>query len=104
MNAIFETIDKNGKRIHLSMERLKHIQKHPHMHDPIDKISLALKQPTAIRYFPEDEKVAYFYKEFKNMPPSEKYLIASVKYLNGDGFLITSFFTNKIEGIKWKTK
>ena len=104
MSIVFETVDKNGKRIHLSIVRLKHIQKHPYMDDPINKISLVLKRPTSIRYFPDDEAVVYFYKEFKNMLISERYLLVSVKYLNGEGFIITSFFTNKIEGIKWKTK
>ena len=42
----------------------------------------------------------YLYKEFKDMPPEEKYLFISVKYLNGEGFIITSFFTNKITGLK----
>ena len=35
------------------------------------------------------------------MDPSERYLLVSVKYLNGEGFVITSFFTNKITGAKW---
>lgn len=101
---VFETIDKSGRKIHLSKERLKHIQKHPHMPDPLIGIELTLKNPITIRYFEDDETVRYFYREFKNMLPIERYLLVSVKYLNGTGFVITSFFTNKIIGLKWQTK
>lgn len=34
----------------------------------------------------------------------ERYLLVAVKYLNGEGFVITSFFTNKVTGLKWKKK
>ena len=103
MEVIFEVTDKIGKKVHLSEERWKHIQKHPHMHNNLESIQLALKKPMAIRY-EEDESVLYFYKEFKENEPTERYLLVGVKYLNGHGFIITSFFTNKITGIKWKIK
>lgn len=103
MSYVFEIIDKNKKRIHLTRERLKHIQKHPHMYDPLENIKDILKNPLTIRY-EDDSSVFYFYKEYKQMPPSEKYLMVSVKYLNGEGFIITSFFTNKITGEKWVAK
>ena len=100
---VFSILDKNGKMVYLTSERLKHIQKHPHMHDPIENIKEVLKNPQTIRY--ENQKgIVYFYKEFKQMDPLEKYLMVSVKYLNGQGFVITSFFTNRITGEKWMTK
>ncbi len=103
MDIIFEVTDKLGKDVHLSKERWKHIQKHPHMHDNLENIQLVLKKPLTIRY-EEDESVLYFYKEFKENEPAEKYLLVGVKYLNGEGFVITSFFTNRITGSKWKIK
>lgn len=103
MNYVFEIFDKNKRKVHLAKERLRHIQKHPHMQDPTENIKDTLNNPLTIRF--EDEKdVLYFYKEFKQMPQSEKYLIVSVKYLNGEGFVITSFFTNRITGEKWTAK
>jgi len=104
MNFVFEVTDKTGRKIHLSKERLKHIQRHPHMQDSIENLKLTLTNPTATRYDEIDEKIVYFYKEFKEMNSSERYLLVSVKYLNEEGFIITSFFTNKITGLKWKTK
>jgi len=53
-----------------------------------------------MRYSEYDSNTLYFYKEFKDMRSEEKYLFISVKYLNGDGFIITSFFTNKVTGLK----
>ena len=70
----------------------------------LDIIKQTLTNPLPIRYFPEDTTVKYFYKYIKENPSEEKYLLVSVKYLNGEGFVITSFFTNKITGEKWKTK
>ncbi len=103
MNYIFEITDKNGKKIHLTKERLKHIQKHPHMQEPVENIKDVLKNPAAIRH-EDDENILYFYKEFKQMSKQERYLLVSVKYLNGTGFVITSFFTNRMTGEKWTAK
>jgi hypothetical protein len=105
MNFIFKIKDKSGKDIHLSAERWKHIKNHPHMDEnKLEDIKATIQNPMAIRYNEDDEEVRCFYREYKNMLPSEKYLLVSVKYLNGNGFVITSFFTNKITGLKWETK
>src|SRR3989344_2313009 len=104
MEIIFEVEDKIGKRVYLSKERLKHILKHPLMHDQMENIQKTLQDPTTIRHFEDDESVIYFYKEFKQRLPSERYLLLSVKYLNGNGFIVTSFFTNKVKGLKLKIK
>lgn len=73
MNFVFEVIDKNGRRIHLSRERLKHIKRHPHMQEPIEILKTTLKNPTVIRYEEKDTSIVYFYKEFKVMNISEKW-------------------------------
>src|SRR3989344_1698050 len=103
MNYLFGIKDKNGKKTHLTKERLKHIQKHPHMQDPIENIKETLTNPSAIR-FEDNKNTAYFYKEFKEMHKLERYLLVSVKYLNGAGFVVAAFFTNKITGEKWTEK
>ena len=72
------------------------------MQDNLQNIKSTILNAAAIRYNEEDEKVIYFYKEFKERESYERYLLVSVKYLNGEGFVITSFYTNKISGAKWK--
>jgi len=101
--AIFEIIDKTGRNVRLTKKQWKHIQKHPHMHESLERIKETIKNPATIRYNEFNEKVNYFYREYKSMDPREKYLFISVNYLNRDGFVITSFYTNKITGSKWKT-
>ena len=101
MKVLFEVIDKTSRKIRLSKERYKHIQKHPHMNDSLEIIKITIQNPTTIRYNKEDDTVVFFYKEFKENDASERYLLVSVKYLNGEGFIITSFYTNKITGSKW---
>lgn len=103
MSNIFEITDKTGRKIRLTKKQWKHIQKHPHMHESLERMKDTIVNPTTIRYDEFNEKVNYFYKEYKEMEPREKHLFISVKYLNGDGFIITSFYTNKIAGSKWKT-
>jgi len=75
MSHIFEVTDKSGKKVHLSKERWKHVLKHPHMDNQIDSIQDTLKSPTTIRYFEGDDKIRYFYKEFKERDASERYLL-----------------------------
>ena len=100
MEIIFEVIDKTGRNIYLTKERYKHILRHPGMHDQIENIKSTIENPITIRHYEEGRNVKYFYKEFKNNTKTERYLLVSVKYLNGHGFIITSFFTNKITGLK----
>ena len=74
------------------------------MHDHFESIQATLKAPVTIRYFEDNKSTFYFYKEFKEHEQTERYLMVAVRYLNGEGFVITSFFTDRIEGILWKTK
>ena len=71
---MFEVTDKTNRKIHLSEERYKHIQKHPNMHDSIEIIKLAIQNPTTIRYNEEDETTVFFYKEIKQNNPVKRYL------------------------------
>ena len=101
MKIIFEIKDRTVRVIHLSEERWKHILKHSKMNEnQLDNIKNTIRSPMAVRYYRQDKWVRYF----KQNPPEERYLIVSVKYLNGRGFVITSFFTNRITGTKWQTK
>lgn len=90
MNYIFEVIDKNGKSVHLTKERWAHIgQDHPMVEE--DEIILTLTKPEKNIFIEEDNK-AYFFRYFKHKKLKEKYLRVIVKYLNGDGFVLTAHF------------
>ena len=101
MEYIFEIIDKTGRKIRLTKEQWKHIIKeHPIVADKIEEIKETLKRPLAVRTSDYDENVRFYYRYYKNINLKEKYLLVIVKYLNGNGFIITIFYINKIKGQK----
>ena len=93
MNIIFETIDITRRKIYLTSERFKHIMKHPIMQGKLEFIKETLERPHKIIGYDEDKNVGLYFRYYKNM---KQYLFISVKYLNGKGFIITSFYTDKI--------
>ena len=93
MSYILEVIDKTGRKIHLSNERWSHIRK---KHPEIEEIKQALINPNKLKENPLDETINYYHKYFKHKKSQGKYLLISVKYLNGNGFIITAFFEKQI--------
>jgi hypothetical protein len=91
---VFNIVDRSGRKIHLSKERWHHIQKHPEMSGEIERIKDSLRSPDKILAFHSDPDVRFYFKHYKLR---KQYLFISVKYLNGDGFVITSFYTDKIK-------
>ncbi|RJQ16893.1 hypothetical protein C4573_02425 [Candidatus Woesearchaeota archaeon] len=91
---VFAIKDKTGRVIHLSKERWSHIQKHPEMSGKLEHIKEALQKPQLIQGFSYDPAMKFYYNYDKS---EKKYLFISVKYLNGEGFVITSFFTDRIK-------
>lgn len=95
MTIIFEIKDKSGRKIHLSDERWKHIvTEHSSLANKIEDIEDTLISPLIIGKSENDENVRYYQKYHKKL---SKYLLVSVKYLNGKGFVITAFYTGKPE-------
>ena len=93
---IFEMKDKSRRLIYLSNERWKHILEHKEMHDQvaIAQIKDTLMQPNKIVPDKYDHHVRIYYRYCKDR---KEYLAVSVKYLNGEGFIITSFYTDRIK-------
>ena len=84
---------------YLSEERWKHIKyEHPVVANRLEEIKDTLVSPTAIRKSDHDENVRFYYRYYKNIKLKEKYLFVMIRYLNGNGFIITSFYINKIKG------
>jgi len=94
MPRVFETKDKSGRTVYLTDERLAHILKHPEMSDQTEQIKDALLQPDKITDVEYDPDVHFYYRYYKER---KEYLFVSVKYLNGEGYIITSFYTDKIK-------
>lgn len=96
MDYIFEIEDKSGRKIHLSKERQNHIRKkHPEVED------FELIKETLLKYDKSlsniyEHSVYYFYKFFKHKKPPKRYLCVAIKFLNGEGYVITAYFDKKI--------
>lgn len=93
---IFEMKDKSGRIIYLSDERYKHILKHPEMQNKftLQWIEETLLKP--LKIVDIDEYVRYYYRYYKDRKSKAKYLRVIVKYLNGEGFIISAYFIEKI--------
>ena len=91
---ILEITDRTGRNIHLSDERWVHINKHPKISSRMELIKETLEKPDKITESYDEDGVWFYYKYDKQ---EKEYVFVSVKYLNGYGFIITSFYTNKIQ-------
>ena len=93
---MFEVIDKSGRKIRLTKKQWNHIcVEHPRIKDP-EEIKRALVNPIEIRLHESSNDVCDYYTYFKNLKSDSKYLKVVVKYLNGDGFVITAYFVRRI--------
>mgnify|MGYP001578545673 FL=1 len=86
--------DYSGRKIRFPAERWKHIiAEHPDVSEP-EEIKETLLNPLKItpsKYSPEN--VCYYYRYLK---PRKRYLLVAVKYLNGEGFVITAYYRRTI--------
>mgnify|MGYP001614297181 FL=1 len=96
MTRILEVKDKNNKLVYITKERWMHLcREHPEVAPYLFYFEETLKNPTKFIDFDNSKK--YFYKYFKNRISKEKYLLVLVKYLNGEGFVITAYFKRNIK-------
>ena len=95
MTNIFEIVDKSKRKIRLTKERWKHItEEHPRINN-LEEIKETIVNPlkiTSSKYEPNN--VCYYYHYNKKI---KRYLMVVVKYLNGDGFIITSYYMRNIQ-------
>ncbi len=97
MQYLFEITDKTGKKIHLSKERWNHIRKkHPEVEEA-EEVEQTIRNPDKIERYDFDETIDHYHKYFKHKKSPAKYLFVSVKYLNGEGYIVTAFFTKNIK-------
>ena len=75
--------------------------KHPAVKGRESEVKETLTSPEQIRQNNKNKKIYLFYKKY-----SKRYLCVIVRHLNGNGFIITVYFTNKIKEGKqiWQEK
>ena len=94
MTFILEVIDSTGRTIHLTEERYKHILRHPDMQNKLIDLQDTLLHP--LRITNHDDAIRYYYRFYKERMSRAKYLRVIVKYLNGTGYIITSYFAESL--------
>ena len=93
---VFEINDKSGRKIRLTKKQWRHLaKKHPYMEKYLDEIkeTLQLSDKIINRVFNK----GYYYKSYKYLKSPNRFVLVVVKYLNGNGFIITSYLTEKIK-------
>ena len=97
MLYIFEIVDKTGRKIKLSKERWAHIASfsspHAYMANHLEEIKETLIKPNKIMGSVYDSYKSNYYKYYKD---KKRYLKVIVKYLNGNGFIISAYFVKNI--------
>jgi len=91
MDNIFEITDKTERKIRLTNTQFRHVICHKGMENYIEEIQDTLKSP--LKIVPHETGDLYkYYKYYKDRKQKAKYLQVVVKYLNGDGFVLTAYF------------
>lgn len=90
----FEVISKLGKRIRTTIAHWNFIinVKHLEIKGQEENVKETLQYPDIISISEEDKQVYLYYRK------SDKYYLCVVaKHLNGEGFIITVYFTKRIK-------
>jgi|SRR3990167_6740964 len=97
MENVFEITDKTKRKIRLTKRQWKHITTtHEEMANYLEEIKLTLVNP--IKIIHQDKGNLNRYHSYqKHRKHAEKYLRIVVKYLNGDGFILTAHFVRNLE-------
>ncbi|MCZ7357296.1 MAG: PBECR2 nuclease fold domain-containing protein [Candidatus Methanoperedens sp.] len=94
---LVDVIDVFEKSIRLTEKRLEHILKRPEMSRQLERIKETLANPDLIKESNQDSSVWLFYRFYNITPVTEKYLLVAVRLLDGNGFIITAFYTDRIK-------
>ena len=98
MSVVFEIKDKTGRKLRMTGWNWEHIiKRHPDISAEKEKIIETLENPDKITRSLKDEKVRFYYKYYKHRKSVNKFLMVLVKYLNGDGFIISAHFVRAVK-------
>ena len=97
MNIKFEVMDKTKRRLRMTDFNWLHIsKKHPEISSQKEMIIESLENPDKIIESLKDKDTKFYYKYYKNLTSSYRFLKTVVKYLNGHGFIISSHLVKAI--------
>lgn len=93
-NLKFEVTSSLGKRLTISVEYWQKIveTKHPIMRDREELVKQTLTSPEQVRRSKKDPAVYLHYRK-----DDGRFCCVVAKHLNGDGFIVTAYLTDKIK-------
>jgi len=96
MSIVFEVAAYDGRRIRLTEAQWLHmVFFHPEVEGEQDKVKKVLVEPEiVVEGVTEDTRICYRF--YSSTLVSSKYLAVVIKVLNGEGFIITSYFTERV--------
>ena len=87
----------DGRKIRFTQTQRLHVAFfHPEAIIDEHKIELALSEPELVAAGATDD-TRILYRFFTKTPVTSKYLAVVVKQLNGEGFIVTAYFTEKVK-------
>ena len=94
MKIYFEVISRLGKRIRVTENHWNFIARYKHLEieGKEREVQEAIIDPDAVRISQEDEEVYLYYKKFGKL-----FVCVVCRHLNGEGFIITCYLTNKVK-------
>ncbi len=84
--------DKEGRIIHLTNERIKHIYKHQEMQNRLQQIEESIKNPDFMEEDLYRKEIVYYYKYLKD---ENRHIRTVVKKINNEGFILTAYLIKK---------
>jgi hypothetical protein len=93
-NLKFEVTSSLGKRITISVEYWQKIveTKHPIMRDREEPVKQTLTSPESVRRSKKDQAIYLYYRGTEG-----RFCCVVAKHLNGEGFVVTTYLTDKIK-------
>ncbi|MBU1252026.1 MAG: hypothetical protein KJ905_03520 [Nanoarchaeota archaeon] len=96
MDFVFVVKDKSDRNLRLTRRQWTHITtKHPMLTSYLEKLKETLNDPDKIMPH-EFGRLFDYYKYYKHQSGGAKFLKVVVKYLNGDGFILSAYFVKHI--------
>jgi len=86
-----------GRTVRLTDERIAHVLQHPEMAGMEQEIERVLESPGEVRVSRSDDTVQLFYEFYAHTQVGGKWLCVVVKYLPGDGFMVTAYLTDQLK-------
>ena len=88
----------SGHSVRVSDERLAHlVGEHPEMAGQESLIEATLLNPDIVTQSDTDDQVKLYHRAISHPAVGQKYLVAVVKCIEDDWFLLTAHFTDKVK-------